>query len=238
LLFFPRPPPSSPKQHSPVSRHLTDEQIAVAGSSFRYNFFEYMESHNRHQCLIYEGAPSKQLAALAAVAHEKLSRNCRCLYLNSRPMVAGMRSYLAATGLDVQHELAKGSLVLSSDQGHLIDGLFDIDTMIDTLNNAIRRALDDGYAGLWASGDMGWEMGPDQDFSKLLEYESRLEQLFHQHPELSGICQYHASTMPMEAVREGFYSHRSLFINETLSVLNPSFLQRSLAGSPAPASPC
>ena len=34
-----------------------------------------------------------------------------------------------------------------------------------------RRALDDGYSGLWATGDMSWEFGPAKDFSMLLEYE-------------------------------------------------------------------
>jgi hypothetical protein len=179
---------------------------------------------SRHQCLIYEGAPSKQLARLAAVMREKLSQNFRCLYLNSRPMVAGMRSYLAATGLDVAEEIARASLVLSSEQGHLRDGHFDTDQMMGTLEDALHQALEDGYAGLWASGDMTWEMGPDKDFSKLLEYERRLEESFQEHAELGGICQYHVDSMPHEAARLGLIAHRSLFINETLSRINPDYV--------------
>jgi len=139
-------------------------------------------------------------------------------------MVAGMRSYLAAAGVDVTHEIEKGSLVLSSEQNHLVAGQFDIDMMMDTLAGALNQALKDGYAGLWASGDMTWEMGPDKDFSKLLEYEQRLEEFFHQHPEMGGICQYHADTLPFEAVRLGFQSHASVFINETLTLINPYFI--------------
>lgn len=67
-------------------------------------------------------------------------------------MVAGMRSYLAATGMDVA--------------------------------NALDQALDDGYIGLWVTGDMTWEFGPEKNFAKLLEYEWRLEELFHRRPEL------------------------------------------------------
>ena len=81
-----------------------------------------MECATRHSCFIYEGPPSKQLPSLVAVAREKLEQNHCCMYLNSPPMVAGMRSYLAASGVDVAEATARGSLVLVSEQQHLIDG--------------------------------------------------------------------------------------------------------------------
>ncbi len=117
----------------------------------------HMESAPRHQCLVYQGAPSQHLPLVAPVIREKLEQNYRCLYLNSAPMVAGMRSYLAAAGIDVAHESAKGSLVLSSEQQHLRGGLFDADAMLQSLEDTLRQALRDGYAGLWATGDMTWE---------------------------------------------------------------------------------
>lgn len=183
-----------------------------------------MGSAPRHQCLIYDGAPSRLLPALAAAAHQKLQQNYRCLCLNTVPMIAGMRSYLAATGVDVAHEMAKASLVLSSERRHLIDGRFHVEHMMQSLEDALAQALSDGYAGLWATGDMAWELGPDRDFSRLLEYEWRLEEFFHGHPQLSGICQYHADAMPRDAVRHGLLAHPTLFINETLQILNPHYV--------------
>ncbi len=183
-----------------------------------------MEPLPRHQCLIYEGAPSRQLPALAARTVEKLGQNYRCLYLNSAPMVAGMRSYLAAAGVDVAHEVEKASLVLSSDQSHLVGGQFDVERMIRTLEEAIQQALDDGYDGLWATGDMTWELGPERDRWRLLEYEWRLEKLFRTHPQLSGICQYHADTLPRDLMRQGLLGHQSIFVSETLSLLNPHYV--------------
>ena len=138
-------------------------------------------------------------------------------------MVSGMQSYLAAAGVDVAHEVAKGSLVVSSDRPHLIGRHFDLDRMLEQIEDAIAQALTDGYRGLWASGDMAWELGPEQDFSKLLEYEWRLEELFLRRPSLSGICQYHTDTLPKQAVRDGLASHASIFINETLSRINPYY---------------
>lgn len=160
------------------------------------------------------------------MAEQKLKENNRCLYLNSPTMVAGFRSYLFARGVDVSKEITKGSLVTSSDDKHLVDGRFDIDLMLSMLTEAVDKALNDGYCGLWATGDMSWEFGPEKDFSKLLEYEWRLEELFNKQPSLSGICQYHSERLPQEAMMHGIQTHREIFINETLSRVNPHYSER------------
>jgi hypothetical protein len=182
-----------------------------------------MEPQFRHQCLIYDGSPSRQLSSLAVVIRQMLAANYRCLYLNSPAMVAGMSSYLAAQGIDVALEISKTSLLLSSEQGHLVDGAFDVERMIANLEFAVVQAISDGYEGLWATGDMFWEFGSERNFPKLLEYERRLEELFQKQPTLCGICQYHSDLLPREILRQGILTHPGLFINETLSRLNPHY---------------
>lgn len=179
----------------------------------------------RHQCMIYEGPPSRTLSALVSTIRAKLAANARCLYMNSPTMVAGLRSGLYAAGTDVEREVARGALVLGSDSSHLVEGRFEVDAMIAMLEAAVESALADGYAGLFATGDMTWEFGPEKDLSKLLQYEWRLEQLFRKHDALSGICQYHRDLLPYEAVREGLVAHASLFVNETITRLNPHYVQ-------------
>ncbi len=183
-----------------------------------------MDQIPRHHCLIYEGPPSRHLAALSAVIRQKLNENYRCLYLDSQPMVAGMGSYLAAAGVDVAGELATGRLVLSSDRDYLRNGCqFDLERMMQGLSDALDGALDAGLAGLWATGDMTWEFGPDKDFSKLLEYEWRLEEFLRAHPQMGGVCQYHVESLPRKYLRQGVLSHPSIFINQTLSMINPTY---------------
>jgi hypothetical protein len=182
-----------------------------------------MEPLPRHQCLVYEGHPSMHFVGIGDALRKKLQENIRCLYFNSPPMVANMRSFLIARGVDVVGETAKGNLVLSSDQSHLIDGNFDVDSMIDALENAVRQAKKDRCQGLWATGDMSWEFGSKQDFTKLLEYERRLEYLFFKYPSLGGVCQYHKESLPDDVARKGLTCHKAIFINETLSQLNPLY---------------
>lgn len=181
-----------------------------------------MDHVARHRCLLYRGAPSVQLSLLARLIRDKLDQNHRCLYLNSPSMVAGMKSYLAPFGVDAAYELARGSLVMSSERHHLADGKsFSPDRMIENLEQCLENALNDGYSGLWATGDMTWELGNDVGSPKLLEYELKLDEFMRSHPKLCGICQYHLDSLPMTAARDGMRVHREIFINDTLSLINP-----------------
>jgi chemotaxis family two-component system sensor kinase Cph1 len=183
--------------------------------------------------MIYQGPPSRQLPALAAMMRQKLEENYRCLYLNSPPMVSGMRSSLAALGFSIVQEITDGRIVLTSESTLSADGNFDVDLMIHKLEDALDRALEDGYSGLWASGDMTWEFGNRKNLEKLLEYEWRLEELIRQRQTLCGVCQYHHDTLPTEVLRQGLLSHQTIFVNETLSRLNPHYAHSKMLAEEA-----
>lgn len=181
-----------------------------------------MEPGPRHQCIIYAGVPLHQLSMLAAVMHRMMTNGYRCLYLNSPAMVASMKLRVAALGADVPMEVATGRLVFSSESA-CEEGRSKGDLMLQKLEDALDAALKDGFNGLWASGDMTWELGQDKNAEKLLEYEWKLEALFKKRKELYGICQYHYDTLPQQAVRNGLLMHRTVFLNETLFRLNPYY---------------
>lgn len=196
-----------------------------------------MSTELRHQCLIYQGSPSKQLPALANMIQLKLYTGYRCMYLNGPAMVAGMRAFLSARGVDVVHQIAKAALILSSEPIGTAEGGFDIDLMLSMLEDALDQALTDRYKGLWATGDMTWEFGAEKNVAKLMEYERRLEELFRRREELCGVCQYHRDTLPRHALQQGVLTHRGLFINETLSRINQHYAPPGRAVDPAGANP-
>lgn len=182
-----------------------------------------METIPRHQCLVYEGPAHQQLRPLAAVIREKLGQHVRCLYLNSLPMLADMRSSLADAGVDVLREETNGSLILQSERPHLTDGQFNVQAMQRGLEVELLRALKDGYTGLWASGDMTWQLGPEPDVVKLIEYERGLDSFLRTHSEMSGVCQYHCDSLPEGTARLALVIHPGVFINESLSRINGEF---------------
>jgi hypothetical protein len=187
-----------------------------------------METGFRHQGFMHHGPPSRHIPMIAAVIKARLEQKHRCLYFDSKQMVAGLRSDLAQIGVDVARETAKNSLVFSSHLSHLSeDQTFDIDRMIAALEDALNQTLRDGYVGLWASGDVAWEFGPKADFGQLVQYEMRLEDFICTHAEISGICQYHAGVLPPDAMQTGREMHPSFFVDETQSRLNPDYRARN-----------
>lgn len=174
-----------------------------------------LDAPSRHKCLIYEGSPSAQLPVILPLFRDGLADNWRCLYLGSPDLVAMLDAALAASGVDTGREVRRGALILSSDRSHLRNGTFDPRRMIDGLRAQIDGALHDGFLGLCASGDMRWELGDDENFDRLLEYEARLEEVMRDRP-LRGICQYHRDIVPQRAVRDALLTHRSAYLGDTL----------------------
>jgi hypothetical protein len=173
--------------------------------------------------MIYEGSPQQQLSYVASILATELRHGSRCLYLNSPDLVLGLRTCLAHSGIDVDAEIKKGALILSSERTHLANGRFSAQLMLDDLAALSTQAQADGFQKLWASGDMTWEFGNRKNFTELLTYERGLERLFHQHPILNGICQYRQDTLPTSAIRDALSTHQSVYLNQTLFRLNPYF---------------
>jgi len=171
---------------------------------------------SRHKCLIYDGQPSEQLPVVVPLLLEGLGDNWRCLYLGSPEALHMIDAALSAKGVDTSREAGRGALVLSSDRDHLRGGRFEPEAMVEGLCAAIDAALKDGFQGLCATGDMRWELGDEENFDRLLEYEARLERVFHDRP-LRGICQYHRSMVPPRAIRDALLTHGAAFVGHALN---------------------
>lgn len=182
---------------------------------------------SRHKCLIYDGQPSEQLPVVVPLLLQGLSENWRCLYLGDPETVEIVRAALTARGTDVAGETARGALVFSSDRSHLEGGGFDPRAMVGMLRGLIDQAVKDGFQGLCATGDMMWELGSVKNFSRLLEYEALLEQVFREKP-LMGICQYRRDTVPARAIEDALLTHRSACIGGALERDNLFYLPPEL----------
>lgn len=182
---------------------------------------------SRHKCLIYDGEPSEQLPVVVPLLAEGLQDNWRCLYLGSPDALGMITAALGRRGIDTRREQERSALVLSSDRSHLVDGRFDPVAMIDGLASSVDDAVAAGFRGLCATGDMRWELGADENFERLVEYEALLEQLFREKP-LMGICQYHRRMVPAEAVHSALLTHRSTYVGDILNKDNLYYIPPEL----------
>jgi signal transduction histidine kinase len=171
---------------------------------------------SRHKCLIYDGHPSEQLPVVVPFLTDGIQNNWRCVYLGAPEMLHMVDGALRRRGVDTTSEMKRGALIFSSERGHLENGSFDARAMINGLRELIDGSVCDGFEGLCATGDMRWELGPDENFDQLIEYEALLEQVFREKP-LIGICQYHRDVIPPRTLRQALLSHRSTYIGDRLN---------------------
>ena len=177
---------------------------------------ETRRNDSRHKCLIYDGHPMEQLGVVVPLLLDGLSDHWRCLYLGDPDTVELVDDALVQRGVDTEREVHRGALVLSSDRSHLRNGLFDPIAMVDGLCASVDEAVRDGFSGLCATGDMRWELGADENFDHLLEYEAQLERVFREKP-LRGICQYRRDILPARAIRDALVTHGAAYIGNTLN---------------------
>lgn len=190
---------------------------------------------SRHKCLIYEGDPSEQLPVVIPLLKEGLHDNWRCLYLGKPESVDMIRIGLTAHSVDVAGEIDRGKLILSSSREKLGNGSFHPHEMVEYLGTLVDGAVQDGYQGLCATGDMKWEFGSDKNFGLLLEYEALLEQMLRDKP-VRAVCQYHKDILPAQVVHNALLTHRSAYIGSMLSHDNlyyipPEILLETRTGS-------
>ncbi|MFY1632098.1 MEDS domain-containing protein [Solwaraspora sp. WMMB335] len=85
--------------------------------------------------------------------------------------------------------LRRGQLRISTAADSLLGGAHDAASMVETLTGEVRQAGREGYPGLRITADMCWATRPLTSAEQLLEFETRVTDLFA-HGQLCLICQY------------------------------------------------
>lgn len=131
-----------------------------------------------HVCCYYDSA-ADQSEVVVAYIEQGLKRSERCLYIADDRSVAEVAGFLGGAGIDVRKQLSRGALVLiSSKEAHLKSGRFDCEAMLALLNDAVEQALNDGFNGLRAAGEMTWILTGAPGSNEALEYEALMNEFY------------------------------------------------------------
>ncbi len=175
-----------------------------------------------HICTLYT-SPEEQLQAAVEYIKAGLDRGERCLYVCGEHEPQELRVALKAAGINVKAEEKRGALVLlTKADAHLRGGYFAPDRMISLLYQAVKDALDAGFNGLCAAGDMAWVMDQAPGTEDLAEYESRLNEFYASHRAL-GLCQYNRTTLPPQFLDHCIATHRVVRIEGPIALENPFY---------------
>jgi hypothetical protein len=181
-----------------------------------------------HICSIYE-TEEEQLATAAAFLSDGIARGERCLYVGAnREALLRFRAALDATGRDAARLLERGALIeLTHAEAHLIDARFDCERMLTMLEEAVEKALNEGFSGLRACGDMSWLLAGAPGMDRVQEYEALLNQFFSS-VRASGMCQYSRRLLAPHFIDMALTTH-STAVAGGQHKFNP-FFQPSTAG--------
>jgi len=175
-----------------------------------------------HVCALYT-TPEEQLRAAVDYIQGGLERGERCLYVCCEHTIAEFRAALKRAGINVRAEEKRGALVLlTKHDGHLNGGTFDPDRMISMLHVAVEDALDAGFNGLCAAGDMTWLLDEAPGSEKLAEYEARLNHFYANNRAL-GLCQYSRSKLTDASLDHGIATHPCIRMEGPILLRNPFY---------------
>jgi DNA-binding CsgD family transcriptional regulator len=142
-----------------------------------------------HACCLYE-TEEEHRSVLTSFLRQGLERNEKVLYIVDTHTAEAVLDYLRDDGLDVEPYLARGQLsILSRDETYMQGGLFDPDEMMALLRAETEQALVEGYQALRITGEMSWALLGLPGSERLIEYETRVNEVFRGGSCLA-ICQY------------------------------------------------
>jgi hypothetical protein len=175
-----------------------------------------------HVCTLYS-TRDEQLTAATEYIRGGLSRGERCLYVCCEHTPDEFRDGLRAAGIDVDAEEARGALLLiTKHEGHLKGGCFDPDKMIHMLHGAVKDALDAGFQGLCAAGDMSWLLDEADGSERIAEYEARLN-AFYPSSRALGLCLYNRNRLPSATLDHSLATHRHVRLDGNILLDNPFY---------------
>ena len=175
-------------------------------------------AESSHACLIYQN-PDQQMAVVSQFLKIGLERDEQCVLLEMPEKLAMARLALKGLGVDTAAAEARKALILTAKRDFLDRGRFDGPRAIDFLMQASADAIEQGFNALRITGDMNWELGADQDFRLLIDYEANLDD-FLTGQKIVGMCQYQRYSVSSLAICNALETHESVILGDRFCAEN------------------
>ncbi|KXA99209.1 hypothetical protein AKJ40_03705, partial [candidate division MSBL1 archaeon SCGC-AAA259M10] len=176
----------------------------------------------RHLCCIYRDV-EEQLSAMSLFMSLGVDRNEKCLYVVDDRTKEEVVDYFKGRGFDVEEFVESGRFEFrTKSESYLRNGYFDPDRMIDLLEDARDEALEEGYDGLRATGEMTWFFSDMPGVEKLMEYESKLNE-FLPDSKVMALCQYNEGRFSPEVLVDVLHTHPRVLLYDELHE-NPYYM--------------
>jgi hypothetical protein len=177
---------------------------------------------HQHACQI-EASREVELATAAAYLRHGLECGEVCLYVRGdADDSARVRAALAAAGVGPEAEREGRLRIVGPGAFQLRRSPFDPEEMLGFVREQVAGVRAAGFPGLRVVADMTWTLVEHPGSDRFLEFESRVDEVFHDLP-LAALCQYRTSRLGPAVVHGALLTHPRVVARGALRD-NPSFV--------------
>ena len=167
-------------------------------------------SGSSHTCFIYQNV-DQQVSVTAQFLKLGLDNGEKCVFLDMPEKLARVRLALKDLGVDTAAAEQRKALELTAKREFLDRGRFNQEKIMQFLGETLKETLKQGFTGLRVTGDMNWELGSDQDFNLLVQYEAELDR-YVKGQQIVGMCQYQRYSVSSLAISNALETHESVIL--------------------------
>jgi hypothetical protein len=178
--------------------------------------------HQRHVCAFFNGA-EEAFNVLAPFIRDGFLCNHRAIHLVSENKREAHFSFLRCEGIDTEALQRSGQLeVLSTVETYLTNGRFDQDRMVEAFTAVASGRKDAKYPLSRIVCDMDWAAETPDHLQDLIDFESRVNDLWSQHDDIV-ICMYDLAKFGGDTIVDILRTHPLVVIGGVLRE-NPFFV--------------
>jgi hypothetical protein len=178
-----------------------------------------------HMCLIYN-SENERKKVISKYIHSGIIDNEKVVYLADDVTKSEVYSWLMEMGLDVNSKKTINNFeVKEGEKVYCSEGYFSPDKMLDGLKVMHGETMETDVACLRASGEMTWALKGIPGSEKLIEYESRLNDLVQTHPFVA-LCQYDANKFDGKTIYNVLQVHPFMIVKGQI-LSNPYYVKPS-----------
>lgn len=175
-----------------------------------------------HMCLIYSSDEERR-EIIARYLESGLKTGERVAYFADELSPEEVCTWLAGKGIDLPDPDSAGQFSVSSTEStYHPGGKFVPEEMVETLKAFHGAACADHYPASRVSGEMSWALKGIPGSERLMEYESRVNELFLHYP-VTAICQYDVRRFSGALIFECLKVHPYMIVHGQI-VRNPYYL--------------
>jgi PAS domain S-box-containing protein len=170
-------------------------------------------SYGEHICAIYS-TQDERFDAASSFIRRGLERGDRCLYIGDSDSINLLAAALAQTGLNVEREKQRGSLLFSNPrETYLAGDEFEPERMLKFLRQSEADARAANFAGLRMIGEMSWALETNADRERIIEYEARSNQTLAG-SSIIALCQYDRSRFSPVVLHDVLRTHQAVILGD------------------------